>query len=110
MQFKNLSQLFLILSLFFLLSCSENDDPQIVCGCDGRVQEKIVDDQGIMVKVYDGVFDGFRFLSLNYGYFDFCDEVPFELKKDGLMLRISGTITHPCIVSKDPVLDVQHYQ
>lgn len=33
-----------------------------------------------------------------------------ELQKDGLMLKISGAINNPCVVSKSPVLEIQHYE
>lgn len=68
---------------------------------------EITEDQGIMVKMYDGVFDGFRFLSLQHGYLDFCGSLPSDLLIDGQMVEISGTIKLPCSVSKDPLLYVQ---
>lgn len=105
---RNFIQLFWVFCFILLLSCRDKE-PKITCGCDGSVKKDLIDDQGIMVKVLDGLFDGFRFLSLNYGYFDFCGDVPMGLQKDGLMLKISGVINYPCKVSKDALMEVQHY-
>lgn len=105
---RNFTQFSWVFCLILLISCTDKES-KITCGCDGTLKQNLLDEEGIMVKVYDGVFDGFRFLSLRYGYFDFCVDVPVELQIDGLMLKIAGVINTPCMVSKDPLLDVQHY-
>lgn len=93
--------------LLLLIGCT-SDEP-IKCGCDGSFKEELREDPGIMVKTYDGSFDGFRFLSLQYGILELCADVPPELQVDGLQVRISGSVNIPCKVSKDPVQFVQHY-
>lgn len=97
-----------LLTISTLISCSEKDKT-IQCGCEGGTVASVKSDPGIVVKVVDGADNGFHFLSLSYGYFDFCDPVPSELQIDGLQVRISGTTKIPCTVSKSPVLQVQHY-
>ena len=98
--------IFLCLCIIFCISCEEKE-PIISCGCDGTKKLELNDDPGIMVKMYDGSFDGFRFLSLHHGYLDFCESLPPDLLIDGQMVEISGTIKVPCTTSKDPLLYVQ---
>src|SRR5258708_40316596 len=98
--FKKLTQLGWVLWFFLLFGCA-NKESKITCGCDGGVKKTLSDDIGIMVNVNDGGFKAFHFLSLNYGYFDFCNDVPLQLQIDGLMIKISGDINNPCVVSKD---------
>ena len=97
-----------IFLFLIIIGCSDHEKA-IECGCHGAVKEKITSDPGIMVKVSDGSENGFHFLSLKFGYFDICSDVPQELQIDGLQVKISGTTRIPCIVSKSPLLEVQHY-
>lgn len=95
-----------LLCAIFVLSCEERD-PSVACGCNGGKKLEISNDPGIMVKMYDGDFSGFRFLSLQHGYLDFCGTLPPDLLIDGQMAEISGVINVPCTLSKDPLLYVQ---
>lgn len=100
-----------ILTFLFLLvlsACIE-DENKVKCGCNATIKEGKVSTDGIVVKVFDGNFDGYVFLSLEDGYYDVCDTLPAELQVDGLMLEVSGNVKKPCEKSIDPVYYVQHY-
>ncbi len=102
------TSILLFFSFLFSISCSSNEKA-VQCGCQGDGMANVSADKGIIVKVVDGNLNGYHFLSLKYGYFDFCTDVPAELQVDGLQVKISGTLKVPCATSKSPVLEVQHY-
>lgn len=102
------NRLIILFVCFGAISCSESEKA-VQCGCEGNATANISADKGIIVKVIDGQSDGYHFLSVKYGYFDFCTEVPLELQVDGLQVLISGTLKLPCTISKSPILEVQHH-
>lgn len=97
-----------LFAFLFFVSCTEKDvDPS--CGCNSPIKETVLDDQGIIVSVNSNGSIEFKYLSLQYGYFDICTEMPQDMQRDGLMILLSGTTRNPCNISKDPLLDIQHY-
>jgi len=90
-EFKCNYFIFLIFSL--IISCHDEKLKEFkVCDCTGPLEENIIMEGGDTALSKDG----FKIISVKYGYLTPCEDIPVEFQKDGALVRFSGKIIPTC--------------